>query len=275
MTPKHLNDQQLEAYHRDGFVIVRSLYNSEETKLLQETSGADRGLYDGANDMLDRQGGVSKICLWNHPGDDLYGMFSRGRRVVDSMEKLLGGEVYHFHSKMMMKEPYVGGAWEWHQDYGYWYKFQHCLYPYLASCMISVNAAMKENGCLQVLKGSHHMGRIEHGTAAGQIGADLERVEEAMKRLELVYVEMSPGDAVFFHCNLLHRSDQNRSAHPRWTLICCYNAARNNPFKEGGGHPSYTPLHKVEDDAILKMGATIRKNGGAVTPEKQGLVPSR
>jgi hypothetical protein len=28
----------------------------------------------------------------------------------------------------MQKEPRVGGAWEWHQDYGYWYK-NGFLYP--------------------------------------------------------------------------------------------------------------------------------------------------
>jgi hypothetical protein len=29
---------------------------------------------------------------------------------------------------MILKEPYVGGAWEWHQDYGYWYH-TGCLFP--------------------------------------------------------------------------------------------------------------------------------------------------
>ena len=57
---------------------------------------------------------------------------------------------------------------------------------------------------------------------------------------------MEPGDALFFHCNLLHRSDQNRSEHPRWSMICCYNAARNDPYKESH-HPRYTPLRKVPD----------------------------
>ncbi len=33
-------------------------------------------------------------------------------------------------------------------------------------------------------------------------------------------------------------------------MICCYNAARNNPYKESH-HPRYTPLHKVPDSAIL------------------------
>ena len=30
---------------------------------------------------------------------------------------LLGGEVYHYHTKLMMKEPFTGGAFVWHQDY--------------------------------------------------------------------------------------------------------------------------------------------------------------
>ena len=147
------------------------------------------------------------------------------------MERLLGGEVYHWHHKMILKEPFTGGAWEWHQDYGYWYN-NGCLFPDLASCMIAVDRATKENGCLQVLRGSHRMGRIDHGKVGDQTGADMERVAAAMQRLELVHCEMEAGSAIFFHSNLLHCSAQNRSANPRWALICCYNAARNDPYKE-------------------------------------------
>ena len=66
-------------------------------------------------------------------------------------------------------------------------------------------------------------------------------------------MEMDPGDGLFFHCNTLHRSDQNASPNPRWSLICCYNAARNNPYK-ASHHPQYTPLHKVSDAAIKEVG---------------------
>jgi len=127
------------------------------------------------------------------------------------------------------------------------------LYPLLCSASIAVDAATRENGCLQVLSGSHHLGRIDHVLTGDQAGADLERVHEVEKRLPLVYLEMDPGDAVFFHANLLHRSDQNRSDHPRWSMICCYNAARNDPYKEAH-HPRYTPLSKVSDAAILEAG---------------------
>jgi len=103
--------------------------------------------------------------------------------------------------------------------------------------MIAVDQTTRENGCLQVIRGSHHMGRIEHGVTGQQTGADMERVEECLKRLERVYCEMEPGAGLFFHCNTLHRSDQNRSPGPRWTFLACYNAARNDPYKESG-HPA-------------------------------------
>ena len=249
---EQVTDDQVRQFHEDGFVIVPKLFDREEMRLLIDKSKSDAGLQERARGVKDREDRAAKLALWNHPGDDLYGMFSRCKRIVDPMEKMLGGEVYHYHSKMILKEPLVGGAWEWHQDYGYWYN-NGCLFPTMASCMIAVDAATRENGCLQVLEGSHHMGRIEHGVVAGQTGADLERTNEAMERLELVYCELEPGDAVFFHCNTLHRSAANESPNPRWGLICCYNAARNNPYKESG-HPRYTPLHKVDDGAIKEVG---------------------
>ena len=125
----------------------------------------------------------------------------------------------------------------------------------MSSVSIAVDPATRENGCMQVLKGSHHMGRITHVETGQQAGADLERVTEAEKRLELVHCQAEPGDALFFHCNILHRSDQNRSNNPRWSLICCYNAARNDPYREAH-HPSYTPLEKVPDSAIKEIGMT-------------------
>ena len=99
------------------------------------------------------------------------------------------------------------------------------------------------------------MGRISHAQTGAQAGADMERLSEAEKRLELVHCEMAPGDALFFHCNTLHRSDRNNSDNPRWALICCYNAARNDPSKESH-HPRYTPLHNVADTAIKEVGIT-------------------
>jgi len=127
------------------------------------------------------------------------------------------------------------------------------LFPDLTSAFIAVDPATRENGCMQVIRGSHKIGRVEHQLKGDQAGADLNRVEQILKVLPLDYVEMSPGDVLLFHANLLHRSDQNRSENPRWSMICCYNARHNDPYEESH-HPRYTPLAKVPDSAILEAG---------------------
>jgi ectoine hydroxylase-related dioxygenase (phytanoyl-CoA dioxygenase family) len=247
-----ITDQQVAAYRRDGYVLAKGMFDAAEARLLAQAAREDRALDQHAFGRADGEGGTVRLSLWNHPGDTIYGMVARCDSIVTSAEKLLEGEVYHYHSKMIMKDARVGGAWAWHQDYGYWYQ-NGVLFPLLTSAFIAVDPATRENGCLQVIRGSHELGRIEHVLTGEQAGADRDRVDEIRKRLELVHVEMDPGDTLFFHCNLLHRSDQNRSDNPRWSMICCYNAARNDPYKESH-HPRYTPLVKVPDSAIRDAG---------------------
>jgi ectoine hydroxylase-related dioxygenase (phytanoyl-CoA dioxygenase family) len=247
-----ISNQDVAAYERDGFIVVRGMLDPEEISLLSQSARQDRVLDQHSFDKADGEGGMVRLSLWNHPNDTIYGAIARCESIVGSAEKLLGGEVYHYHSKMIMKDAKVGGAWAWHQDYGYWYQ-NGVLFPLLTSAFIAVDRATRENGCMQVIKGSHLLGRIDHVQTGEQAGADRDRVEEILKRLDLVYVEMEPGDVLFFHANLLHRSDQNRSENPRWSMICCYNAARNDPYKESH-HPRYTPLSKLPDSAIREAG---------------------
>ncbi|WP_440906659.1 phytanoyl-CoA dioxygenase family protein (plasmid) [Catenovulum sp. SX2] len=249
MSSISLTEKQMEDFYRDGYVIARGYFNMAEIEKLQAKAFSDDSLYDRAWNKKDGSGAVSKVCLWQKTGDDLYSMFSRSRRLVDSCEKLIGEPTYHTSTKIMMKEPFVGGAWEWHQDFGYWHQDNLMLYPKAISCMVAINKATIENGCLQVLKGSHHLGRLDHSKTGDQKGADLKFVEEAMKYHELVNVELEPGDVLFFHCNLLHKSNQNRSKDPRWSMISAYNAISNQAFADN--EAVYYPLERVDDDAIL------------------------
>jgi len=247
-----LTDTQFLDYHENGYLLLKSHFLPEEIDLLRRAAKEDKALDDNSYGRQDGEGGEVRLSLWNHPGDGIYGMFARCKRIVNAAEQILDDEAYHYHSKMIMKDAKVGGAWTWHQDYGYWYE-NGVLSPNLVSVMIAVDTATKENGCLQVIKGSQKLGRLDHTTSGEQSGADRDRVNEILKRFELVYCEMEPGDALFFHCNILHRSDKNESDQPRWSMICCYNAKSNNPYKESR-HPRYTPLVKVDDSAILEAG---------------------
>jgi hypothetical protein len=258
-----LNDDQITTYHREGFLVVPNFFDAEEIDLLRRSAKEDRDLDAHSFGRADGEGGTVRLSLWNHPGEGIYGMFARCERMVRSAEKILGSEVYHYHSKMIMKDAHVGGAWTWHQDYGYWYQ-NGVLFPRLVSVSIAVDSATRDNGCLQVVPFSHELGRLDHTLSGDQAGADSERVEAALERLPHVYCEMSPGDAVFFHPNLLHRSDSNRSTHPRWSMICCYNSKENNPYKESH-HPSYTPLLVVPDKQIKRVGIRRFTDAGDVS----------
>ncbi len=256
-----LNDQELKKYHQDGFVIARGLFDFEEVEILVQALETDPNIQDNFFTRTDNEGGATKLVSWNHPGDSVYGLVSRCNRIVDTLEALLDGEVYHYHSKLSAKDPGGGGSWEWHQDYGYWY-YNGCLRPLMASVMIAIDEATQENGCLKFLKGSHQVGRLDHVLTDGdQMCVEPQRQSEIEKLYEMVHCELAPGDAAFFHCNTLHRSDQNRSDKRRYGLLSHYNAARNNPVVEHN-HPFYTKLDKVPDSAIKKAG--IRLSDGRV-----------
>lgn len=243
--------EQSQAFDRDGFLLIEKLFSPEEVEILLAHADMSGRIAKHKFDMPDTAGRSSKISLWTDLGDDVFGVVSASPRVVNTARMLLREEVYHWHSKVMLKEPRVGGAWEWHQDYGYWYH-DGCPFPRLLSCMIALNPASRENGCLKVLVGSHLLGRIEHGRQGRQSGADPARLAALEKILRVQYVEAPAGSALFFHCNTLHSSEANLSDKPRLAYICCYNAFSNAPII-GKGHGQPIPIRLAPDDAILQF----------------------
>ena len=224
--------EHLETYHRDGYVVVRNFFSPQEIELLYEIAVNDDLMRKKSFNRTDASGLSTKLALWYSLDDSLYSKFARSERIVAAVEEILGGSAAHYHSKLMQKEPRSGGAWEWHQDYGYWYKNGGFLFPAMISVLTALTPATQANGCLQMIRGSHRMGRVEHGFSGEQVGADMEKVTEALKIMPLDYLEMKPGDTAFFHCNTLHASAANLSEHPRWSIITAYNLASNKPYKD-------------------------------------------
>lgn len=247
-----LTSEQIRQYHTDGYLLVKNFCSKAETDKLYSAAINDDNMVNNALDLNDQSGKKTRLSLWFTPGNDVFGYLSRSEKMIGVVQQLLGDEaaVCHFHSKLMQKEPKVGGAWEWHQDYGYWYKNQFMFPDQLISVMIALTPANKQNGCLQVIKGSHKMGRVNHGFAGEQVGADMVMVDNALKTMELVYAELEAGDALFFHSNLLHRSEANLSDHPRWSIISCYSLQSNLAYNEKTTAWK-TPVDIVPDEAIL------------------------
>jgi len=236
-------------FSNDGYVLKKNLFSEDEINKLKKFIESSSDKKNDARETRSSTGKLS-ITLWDHPSDDLFGKFSTNERIVKPMEEYLGDEVYHYHSKIIWKKPGDGG-FDWHQDYGYWYH-NACLYPDMGSCFIMLDRATKENGCLKVLKGSQKVGRIGHGVSdTPEQTADMERIAELEKRHEIVYITAEPGDVLFFHANLLHSSDENKSSDSRRTLIVCFNTKSNNPYKDSG-HARYSPIEASSYNSIME-----------------------
>jgi hypothetical protein len=104
---------------------------------------------------------------------------------------------------VILKEARSGGAWEWHQDYGYWHH-DGFLFPNMLSAFVALDPSTRENGCLQVLRGSHQMGRLGHGRAGGQMGTDPSASRRSRSAFERVHVEMTPVRCSFSIATRLH-----------------------------------------------------------------------
>jgi ectoine hydroxylase-related dioxygenase (phytanoyl-CoA dioxygenase family) len=123
----------------------------------------------------------------------------------------------------------------------------------MMSCSIAIDKATRQNGCLQVLKGSQRIGRINHDRINDQTIVDSEKLEAAKDKFQLEFVEMDPGDVLFFDGNILHRSDSNESDFNRWSYIVSYNTVSNKPYKKVREYGNYEKLEKVPVEAILSF----------------------
>jgi len=249
---QYLSKSQIKSYDENGYLIIKGFCTNEESKKLYDAALHDDAIKKNALDLNDQSGKKTKLSLWFTPGNDIFGYLSRSEKMVGSVSQLLDSEspVCHFHSKLMQKKPRIGGAWEWHQDFGYWYKNQFMFPNQLISVMVALSPANKENGCMQLIKGSHKLGRLNHGFSGEQVGADMEMVNNALKTMDLIYSELDSGDALIFHSNVIHRSAANLSDNPRWSIISCYCSQSNLAYNETSTSWNQ-PMEIVPDEAIL------------------------
>ncbi|WP_090879985.1 phytanoyl-CoA dioxygenase family protein [Bauldia litoralis] len=254
-----MTDDEALAYQRDGFIIRKGLLSPAEVGAFRDTARRQLEAENKSGSVMskgDKEGKTTLLKMWTRAEDDQYGFLARDERMVDLAEDAIGKPVYLYSHKMTMKQPNEGGAWEWHQDFGYWYNYG-CLAPEMMSIFVALDKATKENGCLQVLKGSHKLGRLNHIREGEQTNVEQEHLEAALKRFERIYVEMDAGDVVIFDSNLLHRSDANRSDTYRWGYICSYNAVENAPFKRVRDYGNYEPLEKVPAGTFMKQAEPV------------------
>jgi len=251
-TTRPLTQEEIAQYHEDGFVIVRGFFDPKEVEAVRLACEEDPGISGQETEFADSQGNISRIAYWTELGDSLLGVIPRLARIVNTAETLLGGECYHWHSKLVKKRPHDEASFDWHQLFGGTY-ITGCLFPDMSACFIAISSNTKENGCVKVVKKSHLMGRLDTANFGKGWQCDPTRMEKVLKRLEVVHCEMEPGDTLWAHSNMIHASEGNRSDQARINLICHHNAIWNEPVTSDElEHRIYRPLYELPDSTILE-----------------------
>ncbi len=126
-----------------------------------------------------------------------------------------------WHDQLLYKPPNTGswGNVGWHQDYHYW---QCTDPPELLTAWLALDDVTEENGCMQVVPGSHQWGLLPEGNFFEQ---DLETLQKRIEQVSghpwrTVKCEMPAGALSFHHCLTIHGSGPNLSQRPRrsWAI---------------------------------------------------------
>ncbi len=218
---RSFSEDDLARYRRDGFVVVRGLFDAEamrdvaawtaELQAWPETPGKwmkyfDDSLTQPGERLLNR---IENFCPYHAGFDSL----ARGGALRGRAGDLFGEPALLFKDKINFKLP-GGGGFEPHQDMQAGWDAYGSEY---LTALVSVDEATVENGCLEVAAGHHRAGMI--GESWRPLGDD-ELAGIAFRPLPT-----GPGDAVFFDALTPHRSAPNLSDAPRRVLYITYNRA--------------------------------------------------
>ncbi len=144
-------------------------------------------------------------------------------RLVDPSKDVVGAEqIDLFTEKLNLKRAHKGGPIVLHQDHPYWSDVSQVA-SRVATAMIFLDDATIENGCLEVVPGSHREGLQQRLAVEGFGAFEMDPAKFNLSRL--TPLEVPAGSAVFFGPFLVHRSLPNRSGEDRRALLFSYQPA--------------------------------------------------
>jgi len=246
LSGKTLTPEQLAFFNENGYVILPALFDESEIQALKDlrdravakAEKAGGSFMDGPahydvetlkTDPTGKAMALRKIQEVYQVEPVFRDMMTQDK-LLDAVEDLIGPNIYYHSSKLMCKPANGGRRKPWHQDFAYW----ATMTPNQVTVWIAIDKATRENGCMQVIPGSHKRGLIPHFKLE-----DFQIKEDGIGGENIVVAEMNPGDTLIFSVLTLHASDPNMSPNHRLSAIIDFDSL---PAKEGSPLGSRTPL---------------------------------
>jgi phytanoyl-CoA hydroxylase len=262
--PDAFSEADLAFYRQEGYLAVEGLLSPEEVAasaaaLADLLHGRVEGKVGRQEEPYYREGRVDERVtdpelrvrkLWSFCKlEPRLEAVARHPRLVGLLDQLIDPGHRLIQDMALIKPPFHGSEKPWHQDTAY---FDWTPLGGIIGVWIALDAASVDNGCMQVIPGTHLDGPAPHFHLR-----DCQMADERVKVDRAVVVPLAPGGALFFSGLLHHGTPPNLSGERRRALQYHYAAAacRNMTiqehaalFNEGG---AYAGCRKLDPESGL------------------------
>ena len=228
-----LRKEQWAQFERDGYLVLGPVISGTEMEALagrMDEIMLGRARYEGMFFQLDSEtgvyGDVPSGGQWQGPTlnyrkiellekDPLFLAYIQNPVFREITRQVYGENVAIYRAMFMNKPAHRGTVLPYHQDGGT--QWSLTMNP-LITVWTALDDAAVENGCMQVIPGSHNLGLLsERGHTITP-----EQEAEHCKEEDSAYLEAPAGTAILLHNWLLHRSGVNTIDRPRRAFSVCY-----------------------------------------------------
>ena len=209
-----LSEEEVATYRREGILFPIPVLSRDETARF-------RGEYERFCEQLGSRPNAAQSRnphLFHRWAYDL----ATHPRILDAVQAIIGPNILVHHATLFCKYPGDGAFVSWHQD-GFYLNLSE---PLLVSAWVALSDSNETNGCMRVVRRSHH-DRVPHdGSAKSEnnlLPSGLEVRCEVNER-DATDVVLQPGEMSLHHVNLIHGSKANISTVPRLGFAIRYVA---------------------------------------------------
>jgi phytanoyl-CoA hydroxylase len=240
--------KEIKFFHENGYLVKRKfvalnvisqLNNKVDEHLEQRIKPFELEYevdYPGSPKTREEKGGDTiRRLLLAYSRDELFTLWQTNKQATDIIKALFDSRklylVQSHHNCIMTKQPQYSSETHWHKDIRYW-NFDN---NELINTWLPLGNETVENGCLQVIPGSHHWdaprNRLDERLF---LRKDLEENQKWLDKS--IDVELNKGDLLFFHAAVFHAAGRNTIDVSKNAIVSTYHSEKNqeivSPFPD-------------------------------------------
>lgn len=256
MSDGKLSSQQIAHFFEQGYVILQQCFSQEEVDEISECADrlqkeaeklyqmGKRGLVDhkGVRFVLGEHKGAVRIerIVWAGALERRLLELGRQKKITGRVSQLLASsEADHLINQLHYKLREDGVKFSWHQDVQFRYSYDRDWQDKnqkgsFVQVIVAIDP-MTDNGPIQIIPGLPKEGYI--GLDQWETEEDREKwIQQFMDIQTAFSLKLDPGDVIFMHPYLIHKSNPNSSLKSRRILIngFSYPGANKRPYPGEG-----------------------------------------